>query len=297
MKRHFSPPNSAARHPRDNSVSQLAVAMLATTFSLVAPGWALAQNRTNAVLPPGVNAVWDQAKAYRETTPTRERLCINGLWRWQPATENTREVPTAAWGYYKVPACWPGIQDYMQSDYQTLYPDPSWKDAKLGDVQRAWYERTITIPQDWAGRRISLEVEYLNSYAIVYVDGHQAGQIRFPTGQVDLSGAVLFPGSEDRRYGLVKRALASGEIIRIRRGLYCLAPKYQKKSVNLYAMAQRVHGPSSEPMSVKLIQDRRDSHKCKSNIEEEHTIRQITQDVVLAALGRTEFFRHALFQG
>lgn len=56
--------------------------------------------------------------------------------------------------------------------------------------------------------------------------------------------AVLFPGSEDRRYGLVKRALASGEIIHIRRGVYCLAPKYQKKSVNLYALAQHVHGPS-----------------------------------------------------
>ncbi len=56
--------------------------------------------------------------------------------------------------------------------------------------------------------------------------------------------AVLFPGSEDRRYGLVKRALASGEIMHIRRGLYCLAPKYQKKSVNLYALAQHVHGPS-----------------------------------------------------
>jgi len=194
MKRHFSPWNSAACHPRDNSVSQLAVAMLATTFSLIVPGRALAQSPTNAALPPGVKAVWDQAKAYRETTPTRERLCINGLWRWQPAVENTQEVPTAAWGYYKVPACWPGIQDYMQSDYQTLYPDPSWKDAKLADVQRAWYERTITIPQDWTGRRVSLEVEYLNSYAIAYVDGRQAGQIRFPAGQVDLSGAVR-PGA------------------------------------------------------------------------------------------------------
>jgi predicted transcriptional regulator of viral defense system len=56
--------------------------------------------------------------------------------------------------------------------------------------------------------------------------------------------AALFPGSEDRRYGLVKRALASGEIIRIRRGLYCLAPKYQKKSINLYTLAQLVYGPS-----------------------------------------------------
>lgn len=56
--------------------------------------------------------------------------------------------------------------------------------------------------------------------------------------------ATLFPGSEHRRYGLVKRALASGEIIHIRRGLYCLAPKYQKKSVNLHALAQHVYGPS-----------------------------------------------------
>ena len=57
--------------------------------------------------------------------------------------------------------------------------------------------------------------------------------------------ATLFPGSEDRRYGLVKRAIASGEIIHICRGLYCLTPKYQKKSVNLYALAQHVYGPSS----------------------------------------------------
>lgn len=56
--------------------------------------------------------------------------------------------------------------------------------------------------------------------------------------------ATLFPGSEDRRYGLVKRAIASGEIIHIRRGLYCLAPKYQKKRINLYALAQHVYGPS-----------------------------------------------------
>src|SRR3954471_19936489 len=29
-------------------------------------------------------AVWDLAKAQREATATRERVCINGLWRWQP---------------------------------------------------------------------------------------------------------------------------------------------------------------------------------------------------------------------
>ena len=38
-----------------------------------------------APLPDGVRAVWDLNRAHRETTPTRERICINGLWRWQPA--------------------------------------------------------------------------------------------------------------------------------------------------------------------------------------------------------------------
>jgi hypothetical protein len=56
--------------------------------------------------------------------------------------------------------------------------------------------------------------------------------------------AALFPGSQDRRYGLVKRALADGQLMHIRRGLYCLAPRYQKKKVNLYALAEHIHGPS-----------------------------------------------------
>ncbi|MFA6293946.1 MAG: hypothetical protein WC637_19315 [Victivallales bacterium] len=56
--------------------------------------------------------------------------------------------------------------------------------------------------------------------------------------------AALFPESEDKRYGLTKRAISNAEIIHIRRGLYCLAPKYQKKKINLHALAQHIYGPS-----------------------------------------------------
>jgi hypothetical protein len=56
--------------------------------------------------------------------------------------------------------------------------------------------------------------------------------------------ASLFPESDDARYALIKRAIANGEIIHLRRGMYCLAPKYQKKRVNLYALAQHIYGPS-----------------------------------------------------
>ena len=50
-------------------------------------------------------------------------------------------------------------------------------------------------------------------------------------------------------------------------------------------------------MSIKLIQERLNSYQCTSEIEEEQAIREITQEVALSALGRTDFFKHAAFQG
>lgn len=50
-------------------------------------------------------------------------------------------------------------------------------------------------------------------------------------------------------------------------------------------------------MSVQIIQQRLASYNCQTEIEEQQAIREITQEVVLAALGRGDFFKHALFQG
>jgi predicted nucleotidyltransferase component of viral defense system len=50
-------------------------------------------------------------------------------------------------------------------------------------------------------------------------------------------------------------------------------------------------------MSVKMIQQRLDSYACRTQLEEEHAIREITQEIVLAALGRTGFFQKAAFHG
>jgi predicted nucleotidyltransferase component of viral defense system len=50
-------------------------------------------------------------------------------------------------------------------------------------------------------------------------------------------------------------------------------------------------------MSVKIIQERLDSYKCVSIQAEEHALREITQEVALAALSRTDFFKAAVFQG
>ena len=46
-----------------------------------------------------------------------------------------------------------------------------------------------------------------------------------------------------------------------------------------------------------MIRQRLETYQCRTALEEEHAIREITQEVVLAALGRGDFFKHALFQG
>jgi len=50
-------------------------------------------------------------------------------------------------------------------------------------------------------------------------------------------------------------------------------------------------------MNAQIFQKRLDSYGCTSEIEEEHAIREITQEVILAALGRADFFNHVQFQG
>ena len=153
------------------------------------------QDESGAPLPRDVRAVWDLEKAHREATPTRERVCLNGLWRWQPARDPAEQPPSLNWGFFKVPGSWPGITDYMQKDCQTLYPHPSWKDVKPGGITAAWYQREFSVPVDWRGRRIGLSMEYLNSFASIWVDGQKAGEVRFPGGETDLT-ALCSPGTK-----------------------------------------------------------------------------------------------------
>ena len=137
-------------------------------------------------LPPGVKAVWDLAKAYRESTATRERLSINGLWRWQPAGREGDAAPDGGWGYLRVPESWPdGAQG--PGDTTLFFRHPDWAKKDLAGVTAAWQQREVTVPGEWSGRRIKLSTAYLNSYAAVYVDGKKAGEMRYPAGEIDLT--------------------------------------------------------------------------------------------------------------
>ena len=50
-------------------------------------------------------------------------------------------------------------------------------------------------------------------------------------------------------------------------------------------------------MSVSIIQQRIEHYQCKTVLDEEHALKEITQEVVLMALSRANFFRVAEFHG
>jgi hypothetical protein len=59
-------------------------------------------------------------------------------------------------------------------------------------------------------------------------------------------------GSPQRQFSLTKRALAGGEVVRVHRGLYCLAAKYLRQKADPLALAQRIHGPSYVSLETAL---------------------------------------------
>ncbi len=50
-------------------------------------------------------------------------------------------------------------------------------------------------------------------------------------------------------------------------------------------------------MSIEIIQERLDAYSCRSTLEEEQALCEITQEIILAGLGRSDLFGRAGFQG
>ncbi len=158
----------------------------------------------DAPLPEGVVAEWGLAKAWRERTGQRERVCLNGLWRFCPQLGALPAAPRRpangqGWGWLKVPAAWPGRGLEVT---KPLGPD-IWENLfEWSKLTAGWYEREITVPADWAGRKTALTIDMPQTEALVLVDGQPVGSVRWPAGRVDLSG-VLQPGQQARLTVLV----------------------------------------------------------------------------------------------
>ena len=134
---------------------------------------------------------------FTEHSTTRERQCLNGLWRFRPLSpdEKLSDAPPAAgtgWGYFKVPGVWPQGGGRTNS-FQPLLPPEMMKNA--ASWHTAWYRRSFTVPAGAQGKQVLLDIEQLQTRATVYVDGKKAGEIVFPGGKLELTPYVA-PGNE-----------------------------------------------------------------------------------------------------
>ena len=155
----------------------------------------------NAPLPDGApQDIWGLGDAWRQTTPTREKISMNGLWGFRPVLTNEAvalpPAPDDCWGWCKVPAIWPHKWEGDRAP-QPLRLAP-WLEENVEDAavfDQAWYKRKITVPRSFEGKRVVLEFTMLQTHAKAFVDGAEAGEVWYPGGELDLTKA-LTPGKE-----------------------------------------------------------------------------------------------------
>lgn len=148
--------------------------------------------------------------------------------------------------------------------------DAGWRDANVpGTVQElgpefiayaglCWYHRRITIPADWAGRRITLAGEGLYDRATVWIDGQEAGvvDLSYLPWEVEVHAQ---PGAEiqiaieiDNRFNLDR---APGRIIGWRPLAGLLRPvRLQARpwtTVGLSALSTAANGTLSAAVHIK----------------------------------------------
>ena len=144
-------------------------------------------------LPSGAVSLDDGSKAWRQTSDTRESVCLNGLWRFLPAEPRTAHEPPPSghgWGWFKVPGIWP----YSDGDAQQILLPDDLDSRELRGLEQAWYQRPLDVPADWASRQIVLDFTMVQTHARVWIDGHEAGEVFFPGGWLDITSRVK-PGT------------------------------------------------------------------------------------------------------
>lgn len=124
------------------------------------------------------------------TTPTRERMSLDGLWRFALDPDGVGRGD--GWEHGLAP----GAREMpVPSSYNDVVPDAAYRDH-VGEV---WYERSVLVPRSWAGQRIVLRFGSATHRAVVWVNGtqvaeHEGGYTPFEADVTD----VVAVGGENR---------------------------------------------------------------------------------------------------
>lgn len=185
---------------------------------------------------PARSILWNLDGAERHTNAARDSICLNTVWQFLPVKQlSSAELPaddTPEWRYFKVPGVWPGSGGWdAPGSVQLIFRADGAPDGTIDgkSINHAWYRRTIEIPDSWQGRKIELGFDFIQTCAQVFVNGRKCGDVYYPGGAVDVTGAAR-PGSTNEIALLVsarveesesKAFMAPGRIITSRGQLPC----------------------------------------------------------------------------
>jgi len=135
---------------------------------------------------------WNKEPVVKQSD-TREEVVLNGYWKFRPLdiTDESTE-----WGYILVPGLWYNGHSWLKpvTGNVVKYPDnESWNEKMLRKCSLALYKRPLTIPENWAGSRISIKFEHICTDAEVYLDDKSVGIVNWPEGEIDLT-EIAQPG-------------------------------------------------------------------------------------------------------
>lgn len=121
-------------------------------------------------------------------TAHREKISLNGLWRFLPVFDRRQEALPAAegWGWFKVPAAWPDCSN-PSNDHLFYLPAREEELLRKQPLHCGWYERDFTVPAEWKGRRIKLEFDLVQGNGECFIDGRSVGTVTFPGGELDIT--------------------------------------------------------------------------------------------------------------
>ncbi len=172
---------------------------------------------TQEEFAPSDSYIKEPEKAFRAD------ICLNGNWAFQPvalpanfkngidpvpdlgtpAPDKWEQVPL------RVPSSWNANafadEKGLGGDFRTYpsYPD-SWNDVKMG-----WLRRTVSIPQNWQGRRVLLHFAAAAGDVSVRVNGKEAGKqfdVFFPF-DIDVTDEIEFGATNEILVGVQKPSL------------------------------------------------------------------------------------------
>ncbi|OCR02716.1 beta-galactosidase [Oscillatoriales cyanobacterium USR001] len=119
------------------------------------------------------------------------QIYLNGIWQFAPAIGNTNVPPTTVnWGAIAVPGDWQREKHNSIPGLITRGSGKEWENFNSKTLSKAWYQRTIEIPQNWNGSKIILDLARVSTDAIIFLNNIKCGEISWPYGTVDITKFV-----------------------------------------------------------------------------------------------------------